>query len=158
MQAARAARWNVTFRLVPATEVHVPFAERGRPESPYRQAICELLKPEAEDKVLEFPEVKARYQLAKHARELKVKLLFAEEGGKLFVKLVKPAKVNHQILDFIRERPRTRAELESMVLNRKLELNLSAELQALSGEALIHLASDSKWYASKAATNGGSRS
>ncbi len=150
MQAARSARWSaVTFRVVPAAEVTVPFSERGRMPSPYRDALAELMKPEAADKVLEFASPRARPQVTKHAKVLGLKIVFAETDGKLFVKLIPPPKVNQQILDFIREKPRTKAEIESMVFTRKLEVNLSAELQELSKAAFIHLASDSKWYAAK---------
>jgi hypothetical protein len=149
--------WNISYRLVPASEVHTPFAAKGRPDSPYRSAICELLKPTAADKVLEFPDAKVRYQLVKHARILDVRLLFAEEGGKLFVQLSKAPKINEDILAFIRERPRTKAEIESMIFTRKLELNLAAELRALSEAGFVLLDGDSRWHATKSSTNGGSR-
>jgi hypothetical protein len=156
MQAVRAARYHVTFRLVPATDVAgLDFSPRARMASPYRSAIEELLKPENSTKILEFPNRQhVRSQLVKHARELGAKPLFAEEGDKLFVKLAPRPKVNQQILGFIQERPRTKAELESMVLNQKIECNLIAELHTLQAASLIRLNGESKWYDTNTCVNG----
>jgi hypothetical protein len=155
MQAVRAARYKVAFKLVPAADVNLDFSPRARMTSPYRSAIEELLKMENGAKILEFPNrPHVRSQVMKHARELGVKPLFAEAEDKLFVKLAPRPKVNQQILDFIRVRPRTRSELESLVLNQKIECNLIAELHALQDAALIRLNSESKWYDTKTCVNG----
>lgn len=142
---ARRPRWDVTYRTLSASEVDVPFSDRARPESPYRLALCTLLKPGCEDKILEFPRPQARFQLAKHARELEVRILFGERDGKLYVKLAKPIKVNDQILAYIGEKPRTKQEVDAMVEARRLDLDAASELQNLSAAGLIHLDGDSKW-------------
>ncbi len=154
----RGPNWNINYAVVAADSVPAQFLERARPESPYKLALCALLKPENEGRALEFAvNSSVRTMCMKHARDLGVKLLFAEASGKLYVKLAATPKVNVQILEFIKEKPRTKTEIDSMVFNRHLEVDARAEIQTLSAEGLIRL-DGTIWKATpKAAANGAAK-
>lgn len=121
------------FKLVDASDVTAEFFDRKRPLSPYRSALEQLLNAES-GKVLEFAVVSARASVTATAKKMKLKLLFAEMGGRLYVKIdgqqsppKTPATPNKgrpdgppkTITDAIRiavhERPRTNGEVLSRV-------------------------------------------
>lgn len=80
----------VPYTFVDESEVlTVEFAERrAGPRSYYAVAIQALI--DGEQKVIRFESVACRGHVAARAKKLDVKLLYAEQGGKLYVKLKNP--------------------------------------------------------------------
>lgn len=135
------------YTIVEESEVVAEFGVDRRRESPYRLAIQELMKG-AEGKVLRFDKIGARNQIGQQAKKLGVKVLFAEQGTYLYVKLIGSGATN-AILAFIRQAPRTKAQIVTHLSGLGMgDVVVDRELQSLSGNGYIRLnTANGNWVA-----------
>jgi hypothetical protein len=141
----------VPFHVIDASAVDAAFEEASRKrgkESPYRNALIGLISTPT--KALCFEDVKARGPVYLHARKLKLKILFAEVGGKLYVKLDQDSGATAIVRDMIREMPLTKREIVAQLTARGLlDVKVDEELRTLSDSGFIVLGSDSRWKFTK---------
>jgi hypothetical protein len=141
----------VGFRAVDESEVKVPFESGDRRRlSPYREALNQIVLGKA--KVLCFESVRARNSIVLQARKanLKGKVLFAEQDGRLYVKLNAENSSASIVLQMIRESHSTKREMVAELSARRLhDIKLEEELKTLADNGLIRLTGDSRWVIAK---------
>lgn len=92
------------------------------------------------------------YQLRQAAQKMEVRLTFGQSQNAIFVKPLRSSEAERRLLLYLRE-PRAQAELESIKVTQRLELNLTDTLARLAKAGLVKFAKD-KWVAVAAAAPG----
>jgi len=142
----------VPFTFAKETEVTIPFERKptGK-QSHYRAALLELMLKKTE--VLCFETNRCRSQLVVNAKKLELSVLFAEQGGKLYVKIDRAGSATRAVLEILQSGPLDVGAIQ-VELRRKGKaegIELSKELQALSANGLIRLQSATgTWSATSA--------
>ena len=128
----------VPFKLSSESEVRVPFESKSGRVSQYWLALNQLVAAGA-DQVLCFEDPRARGSLTQKARKMQIKILFAEQDGKLYVKLDN-CNSTEIVRQMLREGPKTKKEMLAELTARGLgDVILHKELQSLSEDSQIRL-------------------
>lgn len=156
-ELSRATRQHIKgapLRMVDSDKIDpMLFTAKKTMASPYRDALVTLVaatreaavaQPPKKQPMLEVDSLTARGRFKAIADKQSIKILFAEQDGRLYVKLDVPNSASSAILDMLAKRPMNKIEIAAGLAALGLaQVDVAKELQMLSDNSRVRLVSAS---------------